>query len=129
MKTSFKNIALVLCFATVLVFTSCNSDESQREKIVGSWTCTYDYIEYYSDIRENRFKGDVIIFREDQTCLTNGSRVLTDNPKIEPVAWSIIDDSLYIDGKKWYIEELTKNKLKVKDWKSDNNYEIIEFKK
>ena len=133
MKTKFYKVAILL-FAVSMSLMSCNSDERNAEKIVGTWTCvsSYDHFwriipthpEYSSDYENtDERKSDVAVFKEDGTVETTSDKLLEyyvskDEKDRYTYDWSILDDTLYIGrnnyGKySWHIETLTKNKLVI----------------
>ena len=132
MKTKFYKVAILL-FAVSMSLMSCNSDERNAEKIVGTWTCvsSYDHRwhilpthpEYSSDYENtDKRKSDVAVFKEDGTVETTSGELLRysvskDEKDRYTYDWSILDDTLYIgngyDKYSWHIETLTKNKLVI----------------
>lgn len=131
MKTKFYKVAILL-FAVSMSLMSCNSDERNAEKIVGTWTCVSSYDHYWSilstlpeysidDENTDKRKSDVAVFKEDGTVETTSGELLryyVDEKDRYTYDWSILDDTLYIkrngyDKYSWHIETLTKNKLVI----------------
>lgn len=133
MKTRFYKVAILL-FAVSMSLMSCNSDERNSEKIVGTWTCVSSYDHYWSILPTHpeysseyeytdKRKSDVAVFKEDGTVETPSYNLLEysvskDEKDRYTYDWSILDDTLYIGrnnyGKySWHIETLTKNKLVI----------------
>lgn len=131
-KFSLKLSVLLLCFIVAMPFTSCNSDERDAEKIIGKWVCVSSYDHEYEScvwsgdtvdpVCQNwdeesvdDYKAEFINFNEDGTyqssCAILGTGGHYDNGMYYG-KWSVLDDSLYIDDV-WFIDKLTKSKLKV----------------
>ena len=131
MKTNFYKVAILL-FAVSMSLMSCNSDERNAEKIVGTWTCvsSYDHEwetwQTYSQSSWNKessddYKSAVVVFKEDGTVETPSYSYGLFHEYIgkgekdrNTYDWSILDDTLYIESfYSWYIETLTNNKLVI----------------
>lgn len=129
MKTKFYKVAILL-FAVSMSLMSCNSDERNAEKIVGTWTCVSSYDHYWSILPTHpeysseyeytdKRKSDVAVFKEDGTVETTSYNLLVysvskDEKDRYTYDWSILDDTLYIESfYSWHIETLTKNKLVI----------------
>lgn len=131
-----KCYTMLICFVMVTLIASCdknernsdniNRDERNSKNIIGRWTCISSTCRGVNDNQ----RGQTVTFREDGSYIASSFNLIAGDIGDEGF-WSIIDDSLYIQGCEHkcvcYIQQLSNTKLEYKVDKGNVYYR--EFQK
>lgn len=142
MKSKIKLMGLLMCFVATSMMVSCNKDDGNGAKIVGTWGCVHNYThdwgtDYHGEDYDNEytdeFKGTVINFKEDGS-YTSSRRWYWYIDK--DGTWMIDGNSLILDGGALDIKTLNNNNLKlhfyepaVEGYETEHLEWTLEFKK
>ena len=124
MKNKFKTIGLLLCFAATLMMVSCNKDEVNTSKIVGTWGCISSYEHYwgtdvwgdgslhpYDHESNDNAIGAFLDLKDDATYTITGPTGDIFYPT--EGNWLVDGNSLILGGRKFEIQHLDNTSLKL----------------
>lgn len=148
MKNKFKTIGLLLCFAATSMIVSCNKDEVNTSKIVGTWGCISSYEHYwginvlddgspypYDNEYLDQAIGAFLDLKDDATYTITGRTGDIFYPK--EGNWLVDGNNLILGGCKFEIQHLDNNSLKLyrnhlftnADGREEHSESICELKK
>lgn len=108
-----KCYTMLICFVMVTLIASCDKNERNTDNIIGRWTCISSTSRGVNDNQ----RGQTVTFREDGSYIASSFNLIAGDIGDEGF-WSIIDDSLYIQGCEHkcvcYIQQLSNTKLEYK---------------
>ena len=113
MKNKFKTMGLLMCFVATFMMVSCNKEEANEAKIVGTWGCVHSYAHIWGENFDNEYtdydRGNVVNFKEDGSYTSSIEWLFFDKEG----TWMIDGNSLFLDRHAGEIQNLSNNALKL----------------